>query len=180
MSAMKPKNWNSAASMVLDSSFDTMTSGNFYSMPDQEACLEFIMKELDEVILNVFHGEIDEELLEEEFFDILIVAIMGFSYTADTSHRKAIRTIFETLVSKQAMYGHGNIARFALPGIVIRINDKIERLKNLKQHKGPVLFEPITDTWLDIAGYSAIAIMWIRDWFLLELKAPKEETTSKV
>lgn len=179
MTDLRPKNWQSAASIILDASYDMMTSGSFYSMPDQEACLDFIIKELDEIVENIFHGSKDEEILEEQFFDLAIAAIVGLSYTADITHKKAIKTIFDTLIDKQKMYGHGNIAKFALPGIVIRLNDKIERLKNLKQHKGPVLFEPIQDTWLDITGYSVIAIMWIRDWFLLEMKAPKE-TTSQI
>jgi len=40
------------------------------------------------------------------------------------------------------------------------------------------IFEPIKDTWLDIVGYSVIAIMWINDWFLLELK--KDSTSKKI
>jgi hypothetical protein len=177
MKDIKPQNWQSAASVILDSCYDMTTSEGFYAMPDQEACFEFVLKELDDVIQDVFHGNFDEELLEEQFFEIAIAGILGLSYTADISRKKAIRTIFETVIAKHKMYGSGNIARFALPGIVIRLNDKVERLKNLKQHNGPVLFEPIQDTWLDITGYSVIAIMWIRDWFLLEMKATKETTS---
>jgi choline dehydrogenase-like flavoprotein len=43
--------------------------------------------------------------------------------------------------------------------------------KNLQKHDGPVLFEPIADTWLDICGYSVIALLWIRGWFMLELES---------
>jgi hypothetical protein len=179
MNEIKPKTWQSGASLILDSCYDILTSGNSYSMVDQESCLEFIIKELDDIVESVFHGNQDYELLEEQFFDLAIAAIMGLSYTADITNKKSIRIIFDTLIAKQKMYGHQNIARFGLPGVVIRLNDKLERIKNLRQHKGPVLFEPIQDTWLDITGYSVIAIMWIRDWFLLELKAPKE-TTSQI
>jgi hypothetical protein len=88
----------------------------------------------------------------------------------------AVNSVFDTVVAKQRMYGPRNVVRFGLRGIVIRLNDKIERLKNLQHHQGPVIFEPIQDTWLDIVGYSVIAIMWIHDWFLLELK---QDSTSK-
>jgi len=82
--------------------------------------------------------------------------------------------VLQTVIGKQRMYGHGNIARFEIPGITIRLNDKLERLKNLQKHDGPVLFEPINDTWLDICGYSVIALMWINRWFMLEL-APESK-----
>jgi hypothetical protein len=179
MNKVQPQNWQSAASIILDVSYDLMNSHSHYAMPDQEACLDFVISGFDDIVQNVFHDSADEEILEEEFLDLAIAGIVGLSHAANISHKEAINLIFDTLINKQKMYGHGNIARFALPGIVIRLNDKIERLKNLKQHKGPVLFEPINDTWLDITGYSVIAVMWMRDWFLLEMKAPKE-TTSQI
>jgi predicted outer membrane lipoprotein len=31
---------------------------------------------------------------------------------------------------------------------------------------------------LDICGYAIIAIMWIEDWFLLEMRNNKQETST--
>lgn len=78
--------------------------------------------------------------------------------------------ITETLIRKQSDYGHHNIARFGRRGLVVRTHDKIARLKNLHLTRhGKAANESLTDTYVDIVGYSAIGMMWERGWFLLEL-----------
>jgi hypothetical protein len=76
-----------------------------------------------------------------------------------------------TLCRKQRDYGHHNIAKYGREGLIIRVHDKISRLENLT--KGSTIVsaqnEPISDTILDIAGYSAIGMMWEHDLFLLPL-----------
>ena len=68
-------------------------------------------------------------------------------------------------------YGLGNIAlggdleneddvNYALQGIQIRINDKINRLKNLlKNGKSYVENESIEDTLIDISNYGIIGLL---------------------
>jgi len=68
-------------------------------------------------------------------------------------------------------YGLGNIAlggnleneddvNYALQGIQIRINDKINRLKNLlKNGKNYVENESIEDTLIDISNYGIIGLL---------------------
>ena len=68
-------------------------------------------------------------------------------------------------------YGLGNIAlggnlespedqKYALQGIQIRLNDKINRLKNLlKNDKSYVEDESLEDTFIDIANYGIIGIL---------------------
>lgn len=76
------------------------------------------------------------------------------------------------LFSKKMMdYGLGNIAlggnleneddvNYALQGIQIRINDKINRLKNLlKNGKSYVENESIEDTLVDISNYGIIGLL---------------------
>jgi len=76
------------------------------------------------------------------------------------------------LFSKKMMdYGLGNIAlggnletdddiNYALQGIQIRLNDKINRLKNLlKNGKSYVEDESIEDTFIDIANYGIIGLL---------------------
>jgi hypothetical protein len=78
--------------------------------------------------------------------------------------------ITETLIRKQSDYGHHNIARFGRRGLVVRTHDKIARLKNLHlTRSGQAANESLTDTYVDIVGYSAIGMMWERGWFLLDL-----------
>lgn len=77
--------------------------------------------------------------------------------------------MLETLCRKQNDYGHGNILRFGLFGVLVRMSDKVERLKNLEKTGRKALNESTHDTLLDIVGYSIIALMLLDDTFKLEL-----------
>lgn len=77
--------------------------------------------------------------------------------------------ITQTLIRKQHDYGHENISRFGRHGLLVRVHDKIARLKNLVLNSSTPNNESISDTYTDIVGYSAIGIMWERGWFGLEL-----------
>jgi hypothetical protein len=83
-----------------------------------------------------------------------------------------LNTLTNTLVKKQRDYGHENIARFGRQGLLIRTHDKLARLENLTkvERSYKAQNESITDTVLDIAGYSTIGVMWERGTFLLPLK----------
>jgi hypothetical protein len=67
------------------------------------------------------------------------------------------------LASKQLDYGPGNINNApggAMNGILVRMNDKMERLKNLIYHTdGEPQNESIDDSLIDIANYAVIAMM---------------------
>lgn len=69
----------------------------------------------------------------------------------------------DILASKQLDYGPGNINNApggAMNGILVRMNDKMERLKNLTYHgEGEPQFESIDDSLIDIANYAVIAMM---------------------
>jgi hypothetical protein len=175
---LAPKNWQSAAAITLDSIFDLAGISPATSAPDQSARMAMLLPQFDEIVENIFKDKnVESELIEEQFSELAVIAFAAFCAEANITQRAAINEIFDTVVGKQKMYGHGNIARFGLEGIAVRLNDKIERLINLSKHDGPVLFEPLVDTWLDIVGYSLIAIMWIRGWFMLPLKTDKKNTS---
>ena len=57
---------------------------------------------------------------------------------------------------KQHDYGPGNIAEFGDVGVLVRLNDKIERLKNLITNNLKASNESIEDTLDDIASYAII------------------------
>ena len=70
---------------------------------------------------------------------------------------KEIRTL---LVEKNKRYGGKNIEEFGQEGVVIRINDKIDRLKNIVFNKvKETEDETIEDTWKDLAGYAILGLM---------------------
>jgi hypothetical protein len=81
------------------------------------------------------------------------------------------KEMLDILVSKQKDYGPNNIARFGAAGILIRIHDKIARLNNLMSKSdndfntaigiNSVPGETIVDTFVDIIGYSVVALMWM-------------------
>ena len=59
---------------------------------------------------------------------------------------------------KQQDYGSNNISAFGEFGVIVRLNDKMERLKNLNKMPS-VKNESIEDTYQDIANYAVISLM---------------------
>ncbi len=85
------------------------------------------------------------------------------------------REIAELLARKQHDYGPNNILGFGEKGIAVRMWDKVNRLKNLLWDRDEAgQEESIGDTFVDLAGYSIIALMLRRGWFTLPLKEDKK------
>jgi hypothetical protein len=77
------------------------------------------------------------------------------------------------LVEKQESYGPYNISRApggALNGLLVRMNDKMERIKNLYYDGGKVgTLESLEDSFVDLANYAVICLMVQRgQWPTLE------------
>lgn len=72
----------------------------------------------------------------------------------------------QLLDQKQQDYGSRNLLRFGVPGVVVRMSDKMERiitLTDLHQIKpGSSNFEPLSDSFLDISNYGLIAAVMQR------------------
>lgn len=60
------------------------------------------------------------------------------------------------LVAKQRDYGPHNMSSMGEAGLLVRMNDKMERLKNLCMSDAPPTQEAIDDTLMDIANYARI------------------------
>ena len=89
----------------------------------------------------------------------------------NTAFEKVCQEMLATFIKKHKDYGKGNILAIEELGIAFRESEKIERLKNLLKKSGEIENESIEDTWLDIAVYAVIALMFKRGWFQsLELK----------
>lgn len=63
------------------------------------------------------------------------------------------------LCDKQDYYGPANISEFGLMGVVIRTNDKMERLKHLVKNGLHPNNESVEDSLRDIGNYSVIGQM---------------------
>lgn len=71
----------------------------------------------------------------------------------------------QLLVDKQKDYGPKNITMFGEYGVLVRSNDKIQRLINLTGNEKDPQNEPITDSWRDLRNYGQIALMLRNDEF---------------
>ena len=70
--------------------------------------------------------------------------------------RRAFHTFCEAaalLDTKNRDYGPSNISAFGERGVVVRLNDKLERLKTLVWWGKAPTHEKVADTWIDIANY---------------------------
>ena len=89
-----------------------------------------------------------------------------------------MKEYLEMFKKKQASYGPGNIAKAGEKGVVLRMNDKLERLWRLVWQAKPntlVDDESIEDTYFDMAGYALIAILVRRGLWPKQVWDAKEE-----
>lgn len=86
--------------------------------------------------------------------------------------------VVDLLCKKHKDYGSGNINAFGEVGILVRVSDKIARLKHLYTENVVRISMPspenesIDDTWLDLAGYAILALMLRRGTFNTALSTP--------
>ena len=75
------------------------------------------------------------------------------------------------LVSKQEKYGKDNILTFQHQGLVIRMNDKLQRLISAKFKNVDLGKEGAIESYGDILGYAMLGIALEKGWFTLPLRA---------
>ncbi|MFH2021806.1 MAG: hypothetical protein ABIJ33_00785 [Patescibacteria group bacterium] len=68
-------------------------------------------------------------------------------------------------LKKHKDYGKGNILANGELGIAMRISEKIERTKHLLVTKQEPQNETIDETWIDVAVYAVIGVLYRRGWF---------------
>lgn len=106
----------------------------------------------------------------------------------DESVDLVLARLREIMLKKQADYGPRNIMDCGQPGVVIRANDKMARLKNLYGISDGTFQmktasnESIEDSFIDLANYAIIALMLRANQFDLPLKkdAPYKPQTLSV
>lgn len=94
---------------------------------------------------------------------------MSEPFTWNDAARRILADQFALLVHKQADYGPSNINAFGELGVVVRLSDKLERLKHLlftQDTEGRMVpreatpqNESVDDTYRDILNYALIALM---------------------
>lgn len=76
---------------------------------------------------------------------------------------KITEAVKALLLAKNASYGDDNLRRFGRYGILVRVSDKVERIRNLLETGKQTIMESELDTWMDIAGYAIQALRFIRE-----------------
>ena len=83
----------------------------------------------------------------------------------DMACRNIALEIAQTVVDKHHDYGPDNINIFKEQGLVVRIWDKLGRLKHLFWNNAEPNHESVDDTFKDVAGYAIIGLMLQRGCF---------------
>lgn len=104
-----------------------------------------------------------------------LLAILDHEHYSSSSI-SVLGRIAAMAADKHHDYGQGNIERFGLQGVLIRMSDKVERLKNLSARAngpvdpGPAVHESVADSWDDLVGYAIVGIMLLQGTFGLPLE----------
>lgn len=85
--------------------------------------------------------------------------------TLDEAFDIVLSEVKEMFLKKHKDYGKGNILSLKELGIAFREAEKIERLKNLLMNNKEPANESIDETWVDIATYAVLAILYNKGWF---------------
>lgn len=142
------------------------------SQPNNKIDFKTLHDRIDALIGITFHNN-----LEPNPDAFIAIATPVVSYLRANNFWDSAK-MAQLLAYKQHDYGHGNIMRFGLKGIVVRLTDKYERLANLQFTKdfledggtvAPLVNETIADTLHDIIGYCVVGLMVLDDTFKLSL-----------
>ncbi len=81
-------------------------------------------------------------------------------YGAELTYTDSFVMVF---IKKQQDYGPYNIAKFGEVGIIVRLSDKLERMKHLMKTGMQPNNESLVDTIIDIANYCVILQLVLND-----------------
>ena len=120
-------------------------------------------------VTSLQSGEYDESDMELATMVISRAGIESVKWLEENAGPFSVDDMTAIICRKQHDYGHKNITNFGVIGVGIRICDKIARIKNLSKLGDPKN-ESLLDSYYDIIGYSAIALMLENESFHLPLK----------
>lgn len=94
--------------------------------------------------------------------------------TLDQAFANVNTELLEMFLKKHKDYGKGNILSGKELGIAFRISEKAERLKNLLMSGNEPANETIEETFIDLAVYGVIGVLYRRGQFQ-DLEVGEEE-----
>ena len=106
---------------------------------------------------------VDNKHSTDKFFQTHLGAILdSLGITTDAARNAALVSLanLKLFDNKQRDYGSRNISSFGVFGVIVRMNDKMERLKTLISTKRrKAVNESISDSLTDISNYAIIATL---------------------
>ena len=103
---------------------------------------------------------------EGSYLDMSLLASADTPVREDKVALKLTEEVLERLGAyalmfyrKQLDYGVENISKFGKLGVLVRLNDKIERLNSLWREGAVPEHESVEDTLYDIIGYGVIGLL---------------------
>jgi|GEM_PF-2583505 len=107
---------------------------------------------LDDELELIKNNQTNDESYDKTMFNLSNIEL----------HKKFLNEIHELYKRKNADYGNSFSEQFNEYGLlsaVIRLDDKMRRLKQLMKHEAQVKDEGIEDTLIDLASYAIMALM---------------------
>ena len=117
--------------------------------------------------------EYTEQIKRDDLFADPVAIVLENDYPEMTAEFRRLQQIqYDLFCKKQHDYGPGNIAvgtqlltegeiKLSLTGLWFRMNDKIQRLKNMLMNgrESAVKDEPIEDSFMDVSNYGIMAMI---------------------
>lgn len=82
----------------------------------------------------------------------------------------AASEVIDLLIKKNVDYGDSNLRQDGRYGIMVRVSDKVSRLRHMLKSNDPIDPETVMqvretekDAWMDIAGYAIQALRFINE-----------------
>ena len=116
--------------------------------------------------LGEAYYKIDIDKGEWFWYDWMLEDETQLSNTESTGFEKILQKMLETYKAKNADYGNSfdkTLNEFGLVAATVRLSDKMDRIKRLTKNEAKVLDESIEDTLLDLANYSVMALVWLKN-----------------
>lgn len=110
----------------------------------------------------------EDENVDKRLETMAVIAMAGYSLHTGVEPNKIANLMTDTYKRKNADYGNSfdeSLDFYGVVGGLIRIGDKVNRIKSLvlKNKDAEVKDESIADTYLDLANYSIMTWLWIKE-----------------
>ena len=97
--------------------------------------------------------------------DLEKLNIAGQQMFESFSFEEITKKMLDTYIKKNHDYGNSfgkSMDEFGIASAIIRMNDKLERLKTLSKKESMVKDESVQDTLLDLANYAIMTVMYLK------------------